>query len=191
VRSRARRASGDTARLRDPFPPEPFPAVRRSFEFARSHGGWVVDGEFWDVNRIVANLRLNDTELWTLKNGGGGWWHPIHIHLALFLIQKRNGAPPPAHERAFKDTVVLEPGWTFLTGSVDACEDVRRGLGLYDPDPRIDADKTQHSGLLVMGNDKLGRWSTVSLGMRPERIVQALDRVMLPADQWRNEAWQI
>jgi FtsP/CotA-like multicopper oxidase with cupredoxin domain len=110
VRSRARRASGDTARLRDPFPPEPFPAVRRSFEFARSHGGWVVDGEFWDVNRIVAKPRLGDTELWTLKNGGGGWWHPIHIHLALFLIQKRNGAPPPAHERAFKDTVILGPG---------------------------------------------------------------------------------
>jgi cytochrome oxidase Cu insertion factor (SCO1/SenC/PrrC family) len=39
--------------------------------------------------------------------------------------------------------------------------------------------------------DDLGRWSTVSLGMRPERIVQALDRVMLPADQRRNEAEQI
>jgi len=82
------------------------------------------------------------------------------------------------------------PGWTFLTGSVDACEDVRRGLGMYDPDPTVDADKTQHSGLLVMGNDKLGRWSTVSLGMRPERIVQAIDRVRLPASQWRAEAWQ-
>src|SRR5262245_1278650 len=82
------------------------------------------------------------------------------------------------------------PGWTFLTGSVDACEAVRRGLGLYDPDPRIDADRTQHAGLLVMGNDPLGRWSTVSLGLKPGRLVQALDRVRLPADQWRSEAWQ-
>jgi len=81
------------------------------------------------------------------------------------------------------------PGWTFLTGSYDACEAVRRGLGLYDPDPRVDADKSQHAGLLVMGNDPLGRWSTVSLGMKSERILQALERVMLPADQWDAAAW--
>ena len=76
------------------------------------------------------------------------------------------------------------PGWTFLTGSLDAVEDVRRGLGLYDPDPRVDADRTQHSGLLVMGNDPLQRWSTVPLGMKPQRIVEALERVILPAERW-------
>jgi FtsP/CotA-like multicopper oxidase with cupredoxin domain len=97
------------ARLRQPFPQAPAPAIRRHFEFARSHGGWVVDGEFWDVNRIVAKPRLFEPETWVLKNGGGGWFHPIHIHLSLFQIMKRNGGPPPPEERALKDTVVLGP----------------------------------------------------------------------------------
>ena len=104
-------ASVMPTRLRDPLPVDPFPPrVRRQFEFARSQGGWVVNGELWDQNRIVAQPRLDETEIWTLKNGGGGWWHPIHIHLALFEIIRRNGAPPPAWERAFKDTASLGPG---------------------------------------------------------------------------------
>ena len=76
------------------------------------------------------------------------------------------------------------PGWTFLTGAPDAIEDVRRSLGLYDPDPRVDADRSQHSGLVVMGNDPLDRWCRVPLGFRPEQIYDALRRVRLPASQW-------
>jgi FtsP/CotA-like multicopper oxidase with cupredoxin domain len=104
-------ASVIPTRLRDPFPEDPFPPrVRRHFEFARSQGGWVVDGNFWDANRVVAQPRLGEPEIWTLKNGGGGWWHPIHIHLASSQILRRNGAPPPPEERAMKDTIVLGPG---------------------------------------------------------------------------------
>ncbi|HEY6195086.1 MAG TPA: multicopper oxidase domain-containing protein [Candidatus Eisenbacteria bacterium] len=98
-------------RLRDPFPTDPFPPRnRRLFEFARSNGGWVVNEQFFDANRSVAQPRLDDVELWTLKNGGGGWWHPIHIHLSLFELLRRNGAPPQPFERAMKDTIVLGPG---------------------------------------------------------------------------------
>ncbi len=75
-------------------------------------------------------------------------------------------------------------GWTFLTGSADGIEEVRRSLGLYDPDPRIDADRSQHSGLLVMGNDPMRRWSTVPLGFRSEQIAAAFRRVREPANAW-------
>ena len=99
------------ARLRDPIPADPFPPrVRRSFEFARNQGGWVINGGFWDVNRILARPQLDEPEIWTFKNGGGGWWHPIHVHLNSFQILRRNGAPPPVWEQGMKDTVVLGPG---------------------------------------------------------------------------------
>jgi len=75
-------------------------------------------------------------------------------------------------------------GWTFLTGSADGIEEVRRSLGLFDPDPRIDADRSQHSGLLVLGNDPMQRWSTVPLGFRAELITAALRRVREPASSW-------
>jgi FtsP/CotA-like multicopper oxidase with cupredoxin domain len=84
-------------------------AVQRRFEFARSRGAWVVNGEFFDDNRSVAQPRFARPEIWTLKNGGGGWWHPIHIHLEDFQILSRNGRPPAAFEAGRKDTVVLGP----------------------------------------------------------------------------------
>ena len=110
VEERVPDASVIPARLRDPFPPDPFPPVQhRHFLFERSQGAWQINGRFFDGNRVDANPRLNDIEIWTLRNGGGGWWHPIHIHLSPFEILRRNGVPPPPWERAMKDMVVLGP----------------------------------------------------------------------------------
>jgi FtsP/CotA-like multicopper oxidase with cupredoxin domain len=51
-------------------------------------------------------------EVWNLKNGGGGWDHPIHIHFEEGQILKRDGSfanVPPA-ERGRKDVYRLRPG---------------------------------------------------------------------------------
>jgi protein SCO1/2 len=90
----------------------------------------------------------------------------------------------PAVLRAARKEYGAGPGWTFLTGSADAVEDVRRSLGLFDPDPKVDADRSQHSGLLVMGNDPLDRWCRVPLGFRVDQIYDAFRRVRLPASEW-------
>ena len=73
-----------------------------------------------------------------------------------------------------------KPGWYFLTGQNEEIQSLRRTLGLYDRDPRIDADKTQHTGLLVYGNEATGRWGAVPTLLTPERIVRAVLRVMGP-----------
>ncbi len=86
--------------------------------------------------------------------------------------------------RAARREYGAREGWTFLTGSADGVEEVRRSLGLFDPDPRIDADRSQHSGLLVLGNDPLQRWTTVPLGFRGAQIANALRRVREPANSW-------
>ncbi len=49
-------------------------------------------------------------------------------------------------------------GWHYLTGHYEEIELLRRRMGVYDLDPLIDADKTQHSGLLTFGNDRDDRW---------------------------------
>ena len=90
----------------------------------------------------------------------------------------------PSVLRAARREYGAGPGWRFLTGSVDAIEEVRRSIGLYDLDPKIDADRSQHSGILVMGNDPLDRWCRVPLGFKPEQIYAALRRVRLPASEW-------
>ena len=97
--------------LRPPFRPDPFPpTTRRIFEFGRSKGGWVVNGQLWDENRVLATPRLDDVEIWTLRNGGGGWHHPVHIHLTLSQILSRNGRPPAPIDAGMRDMVNLGPG---------------------------------------------------------------------------------
>jgi spore coat protein A len=82
----------------------------RTFEFNRSQGAWQVNGKFYDEDRIDASPRLNTTERWNFKNGGGGWFHPIHTHDQGFRILLRNGRTPPPWEQGLKDTVALAGG---------------------------------------------------------------------------------
>ena len=72
----------------------------------------------------------------------------------------------------------VRAGWIFLTGDYEEIEELRRILGVYDLDPVIDADRTQHAGLLVYGNDVLGRWSSLPSLDKPRNIVRALLHVL-------------
>jgi len=97
--------------LRRPILADPFPPVtRRVFEMGRSKGGWVINGGLWNEERVLATPRLDDVEIWTLRNGGGGWHHPMHIHLTLSQILSRNGRPPGPIYAGMRDMVNLGPG---------------------------------------------------------------------------------
>lgn len=90
----------------------------------------------------------------------------------------------PRMLREARETYGARKGWTFLTGTADGVEEVRRSIGLNDPDPVVDADRSQHSGLLVLGNDPVQRWSKVPLGFKSEQISRAFRRIWLPPDRW-------
>src|SRR6266849_7051320 len=65
-----------------------------------------------DFGRVSAAPRLGTREVWTLKNGGAGWDHPIHIHFEEGQILARDGKASnvlPA-ERGRKDVYRLHPG---------------------------------------------------------------------------------
>jgi spore coat protein A len=85
----------------------------RKMRFDRSGGRWTINGSSWEdvvdsgFQKVLANPRLNDTEIWELENKSGGWFHPVHIHLVDFQILSRNGRPPFAYERGPKDVVYL------------------------------------------------------------------------------------
>src|SRR5262245_39556093 len=100
--------------------------VKRTFEFERSDGAWVINGEFFDENRVDAKPRLGEPEIWSLESGGG-WAHPIHTHLAGFFILSRDGKTPPPLERGIKDTVVIGAG----AGNVKILITFQRFLGTY------------------------------------------------------------
>jgi FtsP/CotA-like multicopper oxidase with cupredoxin domain len=65
-----------------------------------------------DYGRISAAPSAGTREIWTLKNGGGGWDHPVHIHFEEGQILARDGSPDkvPAWEQGRKDVYRLRPG---------------------------------------------------------------------------------
>ena len=65
----------------------------------------------------------------------------------------------PASLRAYMKMNNIETGWTFLTGKPENIETIRRGLGFAQRSPEADADISNHSGMLRMGNERLVSWS--------------------------------
>jgi protein SCO1 len=66
----------------------------------------------------------------------------------------------------------VQPGWTFLTGSPTDITTLRRRLGLRDLDPVVDADKAQHIGVVLYGNERLDRWAACPALSPPREIVK-------------------
>ncbi len=85
---------------------------QRTFEFQRGSGGgeieWLVNGRPFDPTVPMAYPVCGSAEVWTFKNGGGGWVHPLHIHQEEHRIVARNGVRPP-DDNSREDVVALGP----------------------------------------------------------------------------------
>jgi len=79
-------------------------------------------------------------------------------------------------------------GWVYLTGDYDDIDRVRRALGVYDLDPVIDADKSEHSGLITFGNDRTDQWAALPALMNSEEIVETVLRITRDAPRRERAA---
>ncbi|KAH0602238.1 uncharacterized protein H6S33_009879 [Morchella sextelata] len=98
--------------------PAPKTQLDQNFVFGRNRGEWTINSvTFSDVNnRILRNVPRGTTEMWRLQ-GGGGWSHPVHIHLVDFQILFRRKSTQnsafgrtevtPYEAAALKDVIVL------------------------------------------------------------------------------------
>ena len=79
-------------------------------------GEWQLNEQTWNdvvasgYQAVLADPALGDTEVWTIENKSGGWFHPVHIHLIDFKILDRNGKAPFAYEKGPKDVVYVGEG---------------------------------------------------------------------------------
>ncbi|HEY0564009.1 MAG TPA: multicopper oxidase domain-containing protein [Terriglobales bacterium] len=91
----------------------------------KTNGGPMLNADF---GRVSAAPKYGTREIWTLKNGGGGWDHPIHIHFEEGQILARNGKASnvPAWEKGRKDVYRLRPG-----GSVTLTMQFRDWGGMF------------------------------------------------------------
>jgi FtsP/CotA-like multicopper oxidase with cupredoxin domain len=102
-------------------------AIIREFELQRSgtYGGeieWLINGHAFDRADAAgmfpqAVVTQGRPELWVIRNGGGGWTHPMHMHQEEHRVISRNGIPTgspdadPRHVDDFGrfDVVNLDP----------------------------------------------------------------------------------
>ncbi len=82
--------------------------------------------------------------------------------------------------KQYAELYEVKPGWTFVTGKYEEIEKLRRKLGVYDPDPVVDADIYSHAGLLTFGNESTGRWAALPGLLKPKDIVEAVLRITRP-----------
>jgi len=85
-----------------PLPPLPanWPNLldtRKIFEVQRGSAGgeieWLINGKPFDPTTVATSLKnkagarplaqqqKNSCNLWEIRNGGGGWVHPFHLHM--------------------------------------------------------------------------------------------------------------
>jgi protein SCO1/2 len=75
----------------------------------------------------------------------------------------------------------MGPGWLFLRTRPDDLYAIRRCFGAVDPDPAVDADYTQHSAMLHLGNEPLERWIGCPGEARAQWIAKSLLRLEGPS----------
>ncbi|KAG0634215.1 Cupredoxin [Tuber brumale] len=92
--------------------------IDQTFTFGRTNNLWTINGRTFSdpATRILRNVPRGTTEKWRLT-GGGGWSHPVHIHLVDFQIVSREKTSPnsttgrsgltPYEAAALKDVAAL------------------------------------------------------------------------------------
>jgi FtsP/CotA-like multicopper oxidase with cupredoxin domain len=112
-------------------------AGRSIFEVERGSAGgeieWLINGVPFDpaVNATsmknglgktpLATQKKNSFNVWEIRNGGGGWVHPFHLHMEEHRTVMRNGVDvsqkaDPGHpdDVSREDLVALDPGESTL-----------------------------------------------------------------------------
>ncbi len=130
--------AGDPSRIPDRFRPVPridLSKVRRhrTWDFDYDGGLWTVNGKVFDPNRVDAGVEIETAEIWTFRNAGNSWSHPVHCHFTEFLILEING-------RAYAPSFLQTSGGRRdqFESLLDASDPVRPRIETFMGGPRRD-----------------------------------------------------
>jgi FtsP/CotA-like multicopper oxidase with cupredoxin domain len=97
---------------------------RRTFELQRGSSSaspeieWLINGQPFEATVSLAKPKPDSAEVWEIKNGGGGWVHPMHMHQEEHHVLSRNGVASPdarnPDDTGKEDVVALDPGESVL-----------------------------------------------------------------------------
>jgi FtsP/CotA-like multicopper oxidase with cupredoxin domain len=74
---------------------------------------WLINGQQFEADKPLISVKKDSGHVWRIRNGGGGWVHPMHLHMEEHRVLSRNGklAPDGRHpdDTAKEDVVALDP----------------------------------------------------------------------------------
>jgi FtsP/CotA-like multicopper oxidase with cupredoxin domain len=72
---------------------------------------WLINGlEFSATTPLALPRRGSGGEVWTIANGGGGWVHPMHLHMEEHTVLSRtNSLNPHPDDTGKEDVIALDP----------------------------------------------------------------------------------
>jgi FtsP/CotA-like multicopper oxidase with cupredoxin domain len=74
---------------------------------------WLINGLQFDPTKPMISPKNGSGDVWRIRNGGGGWVHPFHLHMEEHRVIQRNGktAPDTRHpdDTGKEDVVALDP----------------------------------------------------------------------------------
>ncbi len=104
-------------------------ANRSIFEVKRgSLGGeieWLINGKPFDPAQVAASLlnpagkrplaqqKIGSYNLWEFRNGGGGWVHPLHLHMEEHRTLMRDGKVVPPADAGHPTTCRRKTSWRW------------------------------------------------------------------------------
>ena len=94
-----------------------------------------------------------------------------------YSLTLRPDMDSPDALRAYAKLYGVKPGWTFLTGARGDMDAIRRKLGFFDRDPRVDSDLSQHTGMIRIGNEAYDRWSMMPALLTPRQLANSIVRL--------------
>jgi protein SCO1/2 len=83
----------------------------------------------------------------------------------------------PTHDtprvlKQYADRFHVQPGWTFVTGAPTDIVTIQQRLGVYDG--------TQHTGMVIYGNDASGSWSATPVMQGAASLARIVMRLKEP-----------
>jgi FtsP/CotA-like multicopper oxidase with cupredoxin domain len=79
---------------------------------------WLINGKSFDPANPQITVKKESEAVWRIRNGGGGWVHPLHLHMEEHRVVARNGtlAPDARHpdDTGKEDVVALDPSEDVL-----------------------------------------------------------------------------
>lgn len=128
----------------------------------------VINFMYTHCEKVCPPVMMNLARVQKMLNGRVG------RDIFFYSITLKPEQDTPQELKKYAKTIGVGRGWYLLTGKPEDIEFLRKKLGFTYSDAKEDADKSNHIGMLRLGNEPFMRWSACQGQARVEWIASMI-----------------